>query len=166
VKTYNLYRCKPIFQMFPHIPIYATCIALASIPTTHLLQDRQSRPSCGGACLAGRPPTCASSATLSLLVQAIVHCRPLSMVIWLSHLPALLQCRPIPFSGWSSNVEWTCNRSKPPPKWCLFSIPPPSQDCSFPLGLGRERFWVGVLKGCYINFDWLIDLIEVSDHRK
>src|SRR6218665_3346546 len=24
-------------------------------------------------------------------------------------------------------------------KRCLFSIPPPSQDCSFPLGLGRER---------------------------
>ena len=29
------------------------------------------------------------------------------------------------------------SRSKAPPKRCLFSIPPPSQDCSFPLGLGR-----------------------------
>src|SRR6218665_2618505 len=25
------------------------------------------------------------------------------------------------------------------PKRCLFSIPPPSKDCSFPLGLGQER---------------------------
>ena len=40
------------------------------------------------------------------------------------------------FGGWSNNLEWTSNRSKAPPKWCLFSIPPPSQDCSFPLGLG------------------------------
>src|SRR6218665_2991375 len=45
------------------------------------------------------------------------------------------------------------NRSKASPKWCLFSIPPPSQDCSFPLGLGRERYRIGILKGCYINFD-------------
>jgi len=26
-----------------------------------------------------------------------------------------------------------------PPKRCLLSIPPPSEDCSFPLGLGQER---------------------------
>src|SRR6218665_1812182 len=44
------------------------------------------------------------------------------------------------FCGWSSNVEWTSNRSKTSPKRCLFSIPPPSQDFYFPLGLGRERF--------------------------
>ena len=31
------------------------------------------------------------------------------------------------------------SRSKAPSKRCLFSIPPPSKDCSFPLGLGRER---------------------------
>jgi len=47
---------------------------------------------------------------------------------------------------------------KAPPKRCLFSIPPPSQDCSYLFGLGRERLWVGILKGCYINFDWLIDI--------
>src|SRR6218665_236425 len=40
------------------------------------------------------------------------------------------------FCGWSNNLEWTSNRSKAPPKRCLFSILPPSQDCSFPLGLG------------------------------
>ena|SRR6218665_874465 len=33
-----------------------------------------SRPWCGGACLAGRSPISASSAALSLLVQAVVHC--------------------------------------------------------------------------------------------
>jgi len=42
------------------------------------------------------------------------------------------------FGGWSNNLEWTSNRSKAPPKWCLFSIPPPSQDYSFPFGLDRE----------------------------
>src|SRR6218665_2682931 len=28
------------FRKFDHIPLYAECVALASIPTTHLLQDR------------------------------------------------------------------------------------------------------------------------------
>src|SRR6218665_1411020 len=46
---------------------------------------------------------------------------------------------PFIFCGWSNNLEWTSSRSKVLPKRCLFSIPPPSQDCSFPLGLGRER---------------------------
>src|SRR6218665_903270 len=46
---------------------------------------------------------------------------------------------PFLFCGWSNYLEWTPNRSKAPPKRCLFSIPPPSQDCSFPLGMGRER---------------------------
>jgi len=43
------------------------------------------------------------------------------------------------FCGWSNNLEWTFNKSHAPPKRCVFSIPPPSQDCSFLLGLGRER---------------------------
>src|SRR6218665_4007630 len=43
------------------------------------------------------------------------------------------------FCGWPQNLEWTSSRSKAPPKRCLFSIPPPSEDCSFPLGLCRER---------------------------
>src|SRR6218665_3655605 len=43
------------------------------------------------------------------------------------------------FCGWSKNLEWTSSRSKAPSKRCLFSIPPPSKDCSLPLGLGRER---------------------------
>src|SRR6218665_1041427 len=43
------------------------------------------------------------------------------------------------FCGWSNNLECSFLRSKAPPKRCLFSIPPPSQDCSFSLGLGRKR---------------------------
>src|SRR6218665_1586777 len=54
------------------------------------------------------------------------------------------------FGGWSNNLEWTSNRSKAPPKWCLFSIPPPSQDYSFPFGLDREGLQVGILKGCHV----------------
>src|SRR6218665_87644 len=55
-------------------------------------------PWCGGACLAGRPPICASSAALSLLVQAVVHCCSLSKVIWWSHSPALRQLQTSSFS--------------------------------------------------------------------
>src|SRR6218665_1266816 len=47
-----------------------------------------SRPWCGGACLAGRHPIYASSADLSLHVQAAVHFGPLLSVIWWSHSPA------------------------------------------------------------------------------
>src|SRR6218665_2938229 len=56
-----------------------------------------SRPWCGGACLAGCPPICASSAALSLHLQAVVHSGPLLTVTWWSHLPALRQCRPVHF---------------------------------------------------------------------
>src|SRR6218665_484783 len=71
----------------------------------------RTHPWCGGACLDGRPPICACSVALSLLVQVVVHCGALSTVIWLSHL---LCCNadPLFFCGWSSNVEWTSNRSK------------------------------------------------------
>src|SRR6218665_581608 len=48
-----------------------------------------SRPWCGSACLAGRNPIWASSAALSLYVQAVVHRGPLLSVIWCSHSPAL-----------------------------------------------------------------------------
>src|SRR6218665_1927402 len=44
-----------------------------------------SRPWCGGACLAGRPPICASSAPLSPHVQAVVQSGPLLTVTWWSH---------------------------------------------------------------------------------
>src|SRR6218665_1477648 len=54
-------------------------------------------PWCGGACLAGRPPICASSAVLSPHVQVVVHSGPLLTVIWWSHSPALRQCRPVHF---------------------------------------------------------------------
>jgi len=98
-------------------------------------------------------------------VQAVVRCCPLSTVIWLSHLPALLQCRPVLFL-WLVQQREMDFQSKASPKRCLFSIPPLSQDCSFPLDLGRERFWVGIWKGRYINFDWYISgLYTRSGHQ-
>src|SRR6218665_3332386 len=56
-----------------------------------------SRPWCGGVCLAGRPPICASSAALFPHGQAVIHFGPLLTVIWWSHSPALRQCRPVHF---------------------------------------------------------------------
>src|SRR6218665_528088 len=99
---------------------------------SHSASHTGSRPWCGGACLAGRPPICASSVPLFLVLFA---------------RSATMQTRSFSVVGPCSNLEWNSNRSKPkaPPKRCLFSIPAPSQDCSFPLGL-----WVDFLKGRYI----------------
>ena len=55
-------------------------------------------------------------------------------------------------------LQWS--RSNGTTEYHRASIPPPSKDCSLPLGLGRERLWVGILKGRYINFDWLIDWLN------
>ena len=98
--------------------------------------------------------------TVTSLVQAVVHCGPLSAAIWWSHLPA----DPFFSCGWCYNLEWTSNRFKASRKRCLFSIPPPSQDWSFPLGLGRDILGVGNLKGRYIHFDWLIDMKNKQIH--
>src|SRR6218665_2391873 len=56
-----------------------------------------SHPWCGGACLAGCPPICASSACLSPHLRAVVHCGSLFTVTWRFHSPALRQCRPVHF---------------------------------------------------------------------
>ena len=80
-------------------------------------------------------------------------------------IPLCFNADPFFFCGWSSNVEWTSNRSKASPGRCLFSSPPPSQDCSFPLGLGRESFCVGILKGRYINFDGFIDWFQEALYK-
>src|SRR6218665_3029082 len=75
--------------------------------------------------------------------------RSLLSVIWWSLSPSLRQCRLVHFCGWWKNLEWTYSRSMDL-RWnwkqalfgrfkrCLFPIPPPSKDCSFPLDLGRE----------------------------
>src|SRR6218665_13933 len=47
---------------------------------SHSASLTRSRPWCGGACLAGRPPICASFAALSPHVQAVVHSGPLLTV--------------------------------------------------------------------------------------
>src|SRR6218665_1155796 len=80
----------------------------------------------GGACLAGRPPIYASSAALSLHVQAVVHSGPLLSVIRWSH-SLCDHADSFIFCGWSKNLEWTSCRSKAPPKRFLVPIPPPSQ---------------------------------------
>src|SRR6218665_3418316 len=64
---------------------------------SHIASLTGSRHWCGGACLVGRPPICAISASLSPHVQAVVHPGPLPTVIWWSHSPALRQCRPVHF---------------------------------------------------------------------
>src|SRR6218665_3582585 len=124
------------------------CVLLATTPTFVLLISEircwnliplLEKAGSGGACLAGRPPICASSSALSRHVQAVVHSGPLLTVIWWSHSPALRQCRPVHFLWLTQNLEWTSSRYKAPPKWCLFSIPPPSKYCSFSLVLDRER---------------------------
>jgi len=48
--------------------------------------------------------------------------------------------------GWKTLDEWWCRSRK--------------TETGHGLSLGRERLWVGILKGCYIHFDlidWLID---------
>src|SRR6218665_1663196 len=60
---------------------------------SHSASHTGSRPWCDDACLAGRPPICASSAALALLVQVVVHCGPLLTVTWWSHSLALRQIK-------------------------------------------------------------------------
>src|SRR6218665_3050628 len=62
---------------------------------SHSASLTELRPWCGGACLAGRPPICVSSAALSPHAQVVVHSGPLLTVTWWSHFPALRQCRPV-----------------------------------------------------------------------
>src|SRR6218665_2131168 len=104
-------------------------MALASIRRAHFLHDRVLGVAVLvllGALLS----SCAGRSTLrsSALANLVVPFAPLC-----DNADSFIFC------GWSKNREWTSSRSKVPPKRCLFSIPPPSQDCSFPLGLGRER---------------------------
>src|SRR6218665_2877329 len=80
------------FRKFDHIPLYAECVALASIPTTHLLQD----------CVLGVAVLVRLCALLSspALPSSLLMCRhsgPLLTVIWWSHSPALRQCKPVHF---------------------------------------------------------------------
>ena len=94
----------------------------------------------------------------SLLVQAVVHCGPLFTVIWWSHSPARRQCRPVLFCCLANNLKWPSDWSKaPPPQTVPVLNSTTFWKLCFPLGLRRERLWVGILKGNNIHFDWLID---------
>src|SRR6218665_3559586 len=125
------------FRKFDHIPLYAECVALASIPTTHLLQDRVL----GVAVLVRLGALLSARALPSSLLMFRPSCTPIlcSRQFGGPIRPLCDNANLFIFCGWSKNLEWTSSRSKAPSKRCLFSIPPPSKDCSFPLGLGRER---------------------------
>jgi len=82
-------------------------------------------------------PTASTPSNMYLLVQAVVHRGPLSTVIMVPL--ARSATRFFSVVGPTTCMECTYSRSEAPPKQCLFSIPPPSLDCYFPIGLGRER---------------------------
>src|SRR6218665_4150133 len=92
---------------------------------SHSTSHTGSRPWCGSARMAGSPPICASSATLSLLVQAVVHCGPLSKVIWRSHSPALRQCRHVPLEPSIYDVHKKNQILDPPSPVHMGQTPPP-----------------------------------------
>src|SRR6218665_2752653 len=125
------------FRKFDHIPLYAECVALASIPTAHLLQDR----------VLGVAVLVWLGALISVraLPSSLLMFRPSYTPVFCSRTfggpirPLCDNADPFIFCGWSKNLEWTSSRSKAPSKRCLFSIPPPTKDCSFPLGLGGKR---------------------------
>src|SRR6218665_3870468 len=79
-------------EVSPHIPPCGMCCTGFH---SHSASLTGLRPWCGGACLAGRPPICASSAALYPHVQAILHSDPLLTVIWWFHSPPLRQCTPV-----------------------------------------------------------------------
>jgi len=118
----------------------------------HSASHTGSRPWCGGVCLAGRPPIWASSCVGCRSLRSSVHGNLVAPFARSATMqtPSFSVVGPTTWNGLPIDLKHL------PKRW-LFSIPPPSQDYYFPLGLGRERLWVGILKGCYINFDWLID---------
>ena len=71
---------------------------------SHSASHTGLRPWRSGACLAGRPPICPSSAELSLLMQAVVHCGPVSKVIWWPHSPALSVNQSVWLIDWE--IDW------------------------------------------------------------
>src|SRR6218665_324514 len=95
--------------------LYEGSIALASIITTHLIQDRVF-----GVCLAGRLPFCASLAALSLFLYTAVTWP------WRVGDPIRPLCDnadPFFFCRWSHNLERASLRYKSASNRCLFSIP-------------------------------------------
>jgi len=84
--------------------------------------------------------------SLYLLVQAIVHCGSMFTVIWLSHLPALLQCRPVLFL-WlvqQRGMNFQC-QSKASPNWCPFSFHHLLKTVLFRLAW-TMTFWLNIAK--------------------
>src|SRR6218665_2492365 len=85
------------------------CTAMASIPTAHLIQ--------------GRVLSVAVLVWLGVFLSALAL--PPSLFLSKPSYTAVQGNLVVPFAR-SATVQSV--RSKAPPKWCLFSIPPPSQD--------------------------------------
>ena len=121
-----------------------------------------SRPWCGGAYLAGH------LLFVWALAPFLFSCRPPYTEVLCPRGfggPIRLPCNnaeSFVFCGLSNNREWASLRCEAPSKWCLFSVSPAFENFSFPLGLGREHLWIGILKGRYINFEWLIDWTSIT----
>lgn len=76
---------------------------------------------------------------------------------------ATMQCRHFPWLAerHGTDFPWRCASS---PGY-LLSVLSVAQDCSLPPGLGREHLWVEILKGHYINSNWLIET-EIASFSK
>jgi len=114
-------------------------------PTTgfysHNASNTGSRPLCGGAYLAWRPPIYAIFTALSLLVQqAAIKCSLLSKAIWLSRLFSLRQCGAVPFQLLVQQPGTGFPQIRGTSQTVPVLSTPAFEDYSFPLGLVRERF--------------------------
>ena len=99
------------------------------------------------------------------LPPSLFSCRPSCTAVlspWRFVGPIRPLCgnaEPFFFCGLSNNLERGSLRSNAAPKWCFFSISPALKTA--PFRWYWERLWVGILKGRYINFYWLIDCIYI-----
>jgi len=146
-----------VYQDWPHIPVYAGGIALVPFHSaSHTDAQTYRIASLVWRCLSGWAPSYLHELyrPLSSTVQAAP---PYAAVRSLQRFggsirPLCKECRAVPFL-WSVQQPGSgFPRSEAPPKWSLFSVSPTFEDFSFPLGLGRERLWVGIL-----TWRWLID---------
>ena len=129
--------CWRAQKVWLHIPISVECIALASIHTIHLIQNR----------ILGVAVLVWLGALLS--ARALFLCRPSYTAVlcpWQFGGPIRPLCdNANPFFSVVGPTTWNglpIDIYKEPLKLCLFSIPP---------------LWVGILTGRYINFHWLIE---------
>ena len=124
---------------------------------SHSSSHTGSHPWCGGACLAGCPPICRTlfSCAGRRTLRSSVH----GSLVFPFARSATMQTLSFSvvgattWNGLSIDLRHLSNGACSQFHQLLKT--------SFLLGLGRERLWVGILKGHYLNFDWLIDWLKV-----